>query len=199
MNAQRVGPEWRKIRWYDRMSRRVIASNLRKLQVLAFSKLPLMSWGNSCLALPQKGCEHFYPSIICSLCGTLVLTGFSNFLCDSTWNRISFRSDLAWLWYFTATHEYSGFACKFLQLPVIATDGTDFSLWGSGEWWMLLSAQSMAIGTVMVRWVSKFSDPVMATGWVSLCLHASFTSFIVIWFLFDGYACVWKFKINGFD
>lgn len=43
MNAQRVGPEWRKIRWYDRMSRRVIASNLRKLQVLAFSKLPLMS------------------------------------------------------------------------------------------------------------------------------------------------------------
>lgn len=52
-----------------------------------------------------------------------------------------------------------------LELPVIATDGTDFSLWGSGEWWMLLSAQSMAIGTVMVRWVSRFSDPVMATGW----------------------------------
>ncbi|CAO2836940.1 unnamed protein product [Amaranthus hypochondriacus] len=52
-----------------------------------------------------------------------------------------------------------------LELPVVATDGTDFSLWGSGEWWMLLSAQSMAMGTVMVRWVSKFSDPVMATGW----------------------------------
>ncbi|KMS99675.1 hypothetical protein BVRB_1g021660 [Beta vulgaris subsp. vulgaris] len=52
-----------------------------------------------------------------------------------------------------------------LELPVITTDQTDFSLWGSGEWWMLLSAQSMAIGTVMVRWVSKFSDPVMATGW----------------------------------
>ena len=31
---------------------------------------------------------------------------------------------------------------------------------------MLLAAQSMAIGTVMVRWVSKYSDPVMATGWV---------------------------------
>lgn len=30
---------------------------------------------------------------------------------------------------------------------------------------MLLSAQSMAIGTVMVRWVSKYADPVMATGW----------------------------------
>ncbi|CAG7891049.1 unnamed protein product [Brassica rapa] len=30
---------------------------------------------------------------------------------------------------------------------------------------MLLAAQSMAIGTVMVRWVSKYSDPDMATGW----------------------------------
>lgn len=52
-----------------------------------------------------------------------------------------------------------------LEVPVVATDGSDFSLWGSGEWWMLLSAQSMAIGTVMVRWVSKYADPVMATGW----------------------------------
>lgn len=31
---------------------------------------------------------------------------------------------------------------------------------------MLLAAQSMAVGTVMVRWVSKYSDPIMATGWV---------------------------------
>lgn len=33
---------------------------------------------------------------------------------------------------------------------------------------MLLAAQSMAIGTVMVRWVSKYSDPIMATGWVMM-------------------------------
>jgi hypothetical protein len=32
---------------------------------------------------------------------------------------------------------------------------------------MLLAAQSMAVGTVMVRWVSKHVDPVVATGWVS--------------------------------
>lgn len=31
---------------------------------------------------------------------------------------------------------------------------------------MFLAAQSMAVGTVMVRWVSKYSDPIMATGWV---------------------------------
>lgn len=52
-----------------------------------------------------------------------------------------------------------------LEVPAIESAGNDFSLWGSGEWWMLLSAQSMAIGTVMVRWVSKYADPVMATGW----------------------------------
>lgn len=51
-----------------------------------------------------------------------------------------------------------------LEVPALSLDTSNFSLWGSGEWWMLLAAQSMAIGTVMVRWVSKYSDPVMATG-----------------------------------
>ncbi|KAG8474488.1 hypothetical protein CXB51_031425 [Gossypium anomalum] len=50
-------------------------------------------------------------------------------------------------------------------VPALALDDSNFSLWGSGEWWMLLAAQSMAVGTVMVRWVSKYSDPIMATGW----------------------------------
>lgn len=44
-------------------------------------------------------------------------------------------------------------------------NSTPGSIWDSGEWWMLLAAQSMAIGTVMVRWVSKYSDPIPATGW----------------------------------
>ena len=39
------------------------------------------------------------------------------------------------------------------------------NLWGSGFWWMLLAALSMAIGTVMVRRVSRYVDPVVATGW----------------------------------
>ncbi|KAM7279199.1 hypothetical protein ACFE04_006333 [Oxalis oulophora] len=55
---------------------------------------------------------------------------------------------------------------SLLELPALAVDSGNFSLWGSGEWWMLLSAQSMAVGTVMVLWVTKYSDPVMATGWV---------------------------------
>lgn len=52
-----------------------------------------------------------------------------------------------------------------LEVPALSFDNSNFSLWGSGEWWMFLAAQSMAVGTVMVRWVSKYSDPVMATGW----------------------------------
>lgn len=52
-----------------------------------------------------------------------------------------------------------------LEVPALSLSDGNFSLWGSGEWWMLLAAQSMAVGTVMVRWVSKYSDPVMATGW----------------------------------
>ncbi|XP_027079227.1 WAT1-related protein At3g02690, chloroplastic [Coffea arabica] len=52
-----------------------------------------------------------------------------------------------------------------LEVPAISFDKSNFSLWGSGEWWMLLAAQSMAVGTVMVRWVTKYSDPIMATGW----------------------------------
>ena len=58
-----------------------------------------------------------------------------------------------------------------IKVPAATFDQSNFSLWGSGEWWMLLAAQSMAVGTVMVRWVSKYSDPVMATGWV-ICIDS---------------------------
>ncbi len=39
------------------------------------------------------------------------------------------------------------------------------SLLESGEWLMLLAALSMAVGTVMIRFVSRYADPVTATGW----------------------------------
>jgi drug/metabolite transporter (DMT)-like permease len=42
---------------------------------------------------------------------------------------------------------------------------TPWSLWDSGEWWMLCAAQAMAVGTVLVPWVARFVDPVQATGW----------------------------------
>ena len=38
-------------------------------------------------------------------------------------------------------------------------------LWSQGEWLMLMAALSMALGTVMIRFVSRHVDPIMATGW----------------------------------
>ncbi|OEL26246.1 WAT1-related protein [Dichanthelium oligosanthes] len=52
-----------------------------------------------------------------------------------------------------------------LEVPALSVEGNETAIWGSGEWLMFLSAQSMAVGTIMVRWVSKYSDPIMATGW----------------------------------
>ncbi|HEY9610199.1 DMT family transporter [Allocoleopsis sp.] len=38
-------------------------------------------------------------------------------------------------------------------------------LFQSGEWLMLLASLSMAVGTVMIRYVTRYADPVTATGW----------------------------------
>lgn len=35
----------------------------------------------------------------------------------------------------------------------------------NGQWLMLLAALSMAVGTVMVRFVCRYADPITATGW----------------------------------
>jgi drug/metabolite transporter (DMT)-like permease len=39
------------------------------------------------------------------------------------------------------------------------------SWFSGGESWMLLAALSMAVGTVMIQRVSRYVDPLMATGW----------------------------------
>jgi drug/metabolite transporter (DMT)-like permease len=39
------------------------------------------------------------------------------------------------------------------------------SLWETGEGLMLLASLSMAVGTVMIRYVSRYADPLVATGW----------------------------------
>jgi drug/metabolite transporter (DMT)-like permease len=38
-------------------------------------------------------------------------------------------------------------------------------LFQNGQWLMLLAAVSMAVGTVLLRYVSRHADPVVATGW----------------------------------
>ncbi|AFZ60492.1 DMT family transporter [Anabaena cylindrica FACHB-243] len=46
----------------------------------------------------------------------------------------------------------------------ITTDNWQ-QLFASGEWLMLLAALSMAVGTVLIRYVCKYADPITATGW----------------------------------
>ncbi len=39
------------------------------------------------------------------------------------------------------------------------------SIFDNGQWLMLLAALSMAVGTVMIRIICRYADPVVATGW----------------------------------
>ncbi|MFB2917339.1 MULTISPECIES: DMT family transporter [Aerosakkonema] len=47
----------------------------------------------------------------------------------------------------------------------IATSVNIQQLFQNGEWLMLLAALSMAVGTVTIRIVCRYADPVVATGW----------------------------------
>lgn len=51
------------------------------------------------------------------------------------------------------------------QAGVVSVETLIERLFQSGEWLMLLAALSMAVGTVMVRYVSRHADPVSATAW----------------------------------
>lgn len=50
------------------------------------------------------------------------------------------------------------------QVMQVSVGGIE-ELFQRGEWLMLLAALSMAVGTVLVRWVCRHVDPVVATGW----------------------------------
>lgn len=52
------------------------------------------------------------------------------------------------------------------QIPAIALEREIWSvLFTHGEWLMLMAALSMAVGTILIRYVAQVADPVAATGW----------------------------------
>lgn len=52
------------------------------------------------------------------------------------------------------------------QNPVVALEQDLWSvLFTQGEWLMLMAALSMAGGTILIRYVARWADPVAATGW----------------------------------
>ncbi len=54
-------------------------------------------------------------------------------------------------------------------------------LFQSGEWLMLLAALSMAVGTVMIRYVTRYADPVVATGWHMILGGLPLFAFSGVW------------------
>ncbi len=48
---------------------------------------------------------------------------------------------------------------------LLADKGSIQELWNIGEVWMLAAAISMALGTVLIRFACKESDPIAITGW----------------------------------
>ena len=60
------------------------------------------------------------------------------------------------------------------------------NLFDNGEWLMLLASLSMAVGTVMIPYVSRHVDPVVATGW-----HFILAGLALFMFSFVGEADQW--------
>jgi drug/metabolite transporter (DMT)-like permease len=59
----------------------------------------------------------------------------------------------------------SGFV-PFLSHPSSSSiSSIPLSFFETGEWLMLLAALSMAVGTILIRFVCRYADPVAATGW----------------------------------
>lgn len=54
---------------------------------------------------------------------------------------------------------------NFFQSGTVTALGSFQQLFNSGEWLMLLAALSMAVGTVIIKFVCRHTDPVTATGW----------------------------------
>ncbi len=54
---------------------------------------------------------------------------------------------------------------NLLHKDAITIAGSWEQLFASGEWLMLLAALSMAVGTILICYVCRYTDPVVATGW----------------------------------
>ncbi|PSB03088.1 DMT family transporter [Merismopedia glauca] len=54
---------------------------------------------------------------------------------------------------------------NLLHLGANSTPVAWSELFAHGEWLMLLSALAMAVGTVTIRMITKYADPIVATGW----------------------------------
>lgn len=68
------------------------------------------------------------------------------------------------VWFYQIA-SYLSFWTKPEVLVTATPQGLVEQLLGGGEWLMLLAALSMAVGTILITYVARHVDPVVATGW----------------------------------
>ena len=72
------------------------------------------------------------------------------------------------------------------QGNLVEIDLSWHSLFDNGEWLMLLASLSMAVGTVMIPFISRHVDPVVATGW-----HLILAGLVLFMFSFSWETSQW--------
>jgi drug/metabolite transporter (DMT)-like permease len=74
-----------------------------------------------------------------------------------------YQERLGWVGWLSLLVGLAGISVIGLSPLMAGEAAMGMNLDGTG--WMLLASLSMAVGTVMVRQVSRYADPVLATGW----------------------------------
>lgn len=59
----------------------------------------------------------------------------------------------------------SDWILSWLHQDAVAIHWLEIDWFANGQWWMLLAALSMALGTITIRYVQCYADPIVATGW----------------------------------
>lgn len=52
-----------------------------------------------------------------------------------------------------------------LHHEAVSVNWLEIDWFSNGQWWMLLAALSMALGTITIRYVQNYANPIVATGW----------------------------------
>lgn len=69
------------------------------------------------------------------------------------------------LWQILQSWTGLGPAVEVSLAALLPSENWLVALFQNGEWLMLLASLSMAVGTILSRYVSRQADPIMATGW----------------------------------
>lgn len=123
---------------------------------------PWGCWGCCCWRFHQR-CLHLVHLLFQVCCWGVFVGVFVGGVVVGARSRALGPHDATATYIYPCIHPYIHVSSCTTALTEGLTSGA--SVWDNGEWWMLLAAQSMAVGTVLIPWVCRYVDPVVATGW----------------------------------